>query len=402
MEIRHGAATDVGRVREHNEDRLLADDDLRLYAVADGMGGRAAGEIAATIAADTLRSAVASHRSRIDAHAQGNGVHPHEITAVLCEAFAAASTAVFEASLESDERRGMGTTLSALLVAGRHGFVAHVGDSRVYLVRDGRASQLTRDHSLIDELVRGGHLTRADAGTPEVQRLRNVLARAVGVGPDLAVDALHFEVLPGDAFVLCSDGLSHYVEGPEIAEAVDDEIESAPARLVRTACDRGGHDNVTVVAVQCTRGTTEDEIRAARFRRNSAALRRVPLLSDLDERQALFVALSTETVEAAPGVLLCAEDAPSQALHVVLEGNVRLLRDGALVGELGAGAWFGDATLVDRWVRSPAAVAVDHVRVARLSRDALVAVTHREPEIGLRVIQAFARSIAAGDRPAVR
>lgn len=402
MDLRHGAATDVGRVREHNEDRFLADSGLRLYAVADGMGGRAAGEIAATIAADTLRSAIAAHEGALATQGRDGRLPPHELTNILCEAFSSASGAVFQASLNTEERRGMGTTLSALLVAGPHGFVAHVGDSRVYLVRDGAATQLTRDHTLVDELVRSGHLSREDAGAPEVQRLRNVLARAVGVGPDILVDALHFEVLPGDGFLLCSDGLSHYVDEREIAEIVAADVDQAPACLVQLACDRGGHDNVTAVTVRCVRTTADDDIRAARFRRNAAALARVPVLSELDARQALLVALAAETLEVAAGARVCEEDPPTQSLHVVLEGRVRLLRDGKPVGETAAGEWFGDAALVDRWVRTPEAVAVEPTRIARLSREALLAVTLREPEIGTRVLQTFARSVTAGARPAIR
>jgi serine/threonine protein phosphatase PrpC len=403
MDLRHGAASDVGRVREHNEDRFLADTDLRLFAVADGMGGRAAGEIAATIASETLRGSLESRREALSAYVHGSGPRqPHEVTNILCEAFSAASAAVFEASLGAEDRRGMGTTLSALLVAGSHAFVAHVGDSRLYLVRDGAATQITRDHTLIDELVRSGHLSREDACAPEVQRLRNVLARAVGVGPDLLVDALHFETLPGDGFLLCSDGLSHYVDEREIAELVAADAEAAPATLVRLACDRGGHDNVTAVAVLCGRGTSEDEIRGARFRRNAVALAQVPVLAELDPRQSLLVALAAETVEVAPGARVCEEDPATQCLHVVLEGRVKLLRDGAEVGAASSGEWFGDAALVDRWVRTPEAVAVEPTRIARLSREALLAVTLREPEIGSRVLQTFARDVAAGARPAIR
>jgi serine/threonine protein phosphatase PrpC len=402
MDFRHRAASDVGRVREHNEDRFVAEPDLRLFAVADGMGGRAAGEVAATIAADSLRAALSAHGERLAAQSRDGNLPPHEVTNLLCEAFSEASGAVFQASLGAEERRGMGTTLSALLVAGNHAYVAHVGDSRVYLVRDGTATQLTRDHTLVDELVRSGHLSREDAGAPEVQRLRNVLARAVGVGPDILVDALHFEVLPGDGFLLCSDGLSHYVDEREIAEIVSADVDAAPDCLVHLACERGGHDNVTAVAVRCSRSTADDDIRAARFRRNAAALARIPVLAELDARQALLVALAAETIEVPAGARVCEEDPASQSLHVVLEGRVRLLREGKPVGESAPGEWFGDAALVDRWVRTPEAVAIEPTRIARLSREALIAVTLREPEIGTRVLQTFARAVTAGARPAIR
>jgi serine/threonine protein phosphatase PrpC len=157
------ARSDVGRTREHNEDTFLCDRALGLYLVADGMGGHAAGEVAAALAAQTVAESVQRGASVVRAFAEGvAGVRAEDVKRLLAEAVRAANTAVFDASRADAQRRGMGTTLTALLLAGDRAFVAHVGDSRAYLLRGGEVRQLTEDHSVLNELRRRGRL-RDDA-----------------------------------------------------------------------------------------------------------------------------------------------------------------------------------------------------------------------------------------------
>jgi protein phosphatase len=232
-----GCATDVGLVRANNQDQLLVCPGL--YAVADGMGGHAAGEVASLTAVRTLRSAFESSTPRsADA---------------LAEAAKAANLAIWELARTNREMFGMGTTLVALAVVergdGTNGLaVVHIGDSRVYLLRDGTLHQVTVDHSLVQELVDDGQISEAEAA---VHPQRHVLTRALGVEPTAGVDLIDLSSDPGDRYLLCSDGLSR--------EASDDQIASvlrrfanpseAAKELVALAKSRGGSDNITVVVV---------------------------------------------------------------------------------------------------------------------------------------------------------
>ncbi len=185
-----GATTDVGRVRDHNEDAYLVDDDMGLVAVADGMGGHQAGEVASATALEALRSAVRS----------GQGIR---------EAVEAANDAVYEKSTSDERLQGMGTTLTAAtLAAGGTLLLGHVGDSRAYLRRDGELRRVTSDHSVIEELVQSGELTEAQA---ETDPRRSMITRALGLEPGVEVDLYPIELRAGDRLMLCSDGLTSMV-----------------------------------------------------------------------------------------------------------------------------------------------------------------------------------------------
>jgi protein phosphatase len=233
MRLVMGAATDVGRVREGNEDAYLVDDGMGLIAVADGMGGHRAGEVASATALEALRAAV-------------NGGRP------LREAIEDANSAVYEKSLTDASLRGMGTTLTAgTLAAGGTLIVGHVGDSRAYLLHDGELRRLTTDHTLVEEMVRDGRLTADEAA---VHPLRSRITRALGVEASVEVDVYPVELLPGDRLLLCSDGLTGMVQPDEIAATLrrEDDATRAATSLVDAANAAGGEDNITVVVVTVT------------------------------------------------------------------------------------------------------------------------------------------------------
>jgi serine/threonine protein phosphatase PrpC len=233
MRLVMGAATDVGRVRDGNEDAYLVDDAMGLIAVADGMGGHRAGEVASATALEALRAAITSGRP-------------------LRESIEDANEAVFTKSHTDASLRGMGTTLTAgTLVTGGTLLVGHVGDSRAYLLHDGELRQVTDDHSLVEELVREGRLTADEAA---VHPQRSIITRALGVDSSVNVDVYPVELVPGDRLLLCSDGLTGMVQPDDIAAAL--RRESDPGRaataLVDAANQAGGEDNITVVVVAVT------------------------------------------------------------------------------------------------------------------------------------------------------
>jgi protein phosphatase len=232
MRVLVGAATDVGRVRERNEDGFLTLEPL--FAVADGMGGHRGGAVASQVALEVL-SQMKGDSMTGDGAADG-----------LAEMLIQANEAVLERASGEPRLSGMGTTLTAAVVQPGRIHLAHVGDSRAYLLRDGTLRQLTEDHSLVQRMVNEGKLTPEEA---EVHPHRSVLTRALGVEPGLQVDQQTIEVRPGDRILLCSDGLTTMVPEEEIKRIVEesDNPQRAAEALVASANSAGGLDNITAV-----------------------------------------------------------------------------------------------------------------------------------------------------------
>lgn len=250
--------TDVGRKRAVNEDAFVVDDTLGLYVVADGMGGHSAGEVASHQAIETLHNMVMREREVLAeleelpklVEPPGTGPSPTVVRRaqrVLESAVQNATYMVFGMAEADPTRKGMGTTLSALFLRGDVAITAQVGDSRVYLVRNGRAQQITEDHTLIAWQLKQGLITAEEAKS---STKKNVITRAVGSREYVQVDTGCVPVEAGDAFLLCSDGVHGYLEPEEIADVMALGARQAPMRLAELANERGGRDNITSVAVE--------------------------------------------------------------------------------------------------------------------------------------------------------
>jgi protein phosphatase len=230
--------TDVGRKREHNEDSHLVRVDVGLFAVADGMGGHQAGERASRMALDTLSEVLKPPEKSADRE---------DVLAALRDATQAAGAAIFDAAQSDPDLQGMGTTMTSLWFHGGRVYLAHVGDSRAYLFRDGRTQQLSDDHSWVSEQVRAGMMTEEEA---KESKFRHIITRSVGFEREVMVDGAAIPVQAGDCYLLCSDGLSNYVDAEEIGRMLTARFyRDVPRLLVETANDRGGDDNITVVLV---------------------------------------------------------------------------------------------------------------------------------------------------------
>ncbi len=250
MRIDASARTDVGRVRKNNEDAFRIEPDLDLYVLSDGMGGQAHGEIASAMAIEAVvehcREANSDHATTLF----GNG-RPDlcERSNRLMSAVRLANRRIFDSAVENPAREGMGATIVAAWLDDRRISLAHVGDSRAYLMRAGSLEQLTADHSLVAEHVRRGTMTPQEA---ENSQLQNILVRALGTQEQVEVDADEHILIEGDVFLLCSDGLTHMVTDPEIAStlATYEPAEAAAVHLIELANLYGGDDNITVIVVR--------------------------------------------------------------------------------------------------------------------------------------------------------
>ncbi len=236
-----GAATDAGRVRSDNEDSFVA--EPMVFVVADGMGGHQAGEVASAIAATTLRDRLSGGAASVD---------------VAVAAVVEANAAIFQGAHTNVDQRGMGTTVTAMVVvpdggAGPRLAVLNVGDSRTYVMRAGRLRRVSIDHSYVQELVSTGHISEFEARN---HPRRNIVTRALGIEPSVRVDTWVLPFVRGDRYVLCSDGLVDEVEDDAIAEilAVHPSPQAAAEALVDAALRNGGRDNVTVVVVDALEG----------------------------------------------------------------------------------------------------------------------------------------------------
>jgi len=251
MKIRYAVASDMGRVRKNNEDAFIANPALGIFAVADGMGGHASGEVASRIAVESLQDFLAR------AGRERDGPITEDRTAVLSSpanllvnGFRLANQRIYKSSLEKEEYKGMGTTLVAVYLSGSSAIVAHVGDSRLYQIRGQAIEQVTEDHSLVWEQYKQGLIPKAAlSSSPN----KNIITRALGLQPTVDVAVQERIPQPGDSLILCSDGLSDLVLEEEIltiSNEASGDFDRACNDLTRLANQRGGKDNITVLLIQ--------------------------------------------------------------------------------------------------------------------------------------------------------
>jgi PPM family protein phosphatase len=276
---RHTGMTDTGRKRRHNEDSFVVAPPL--FAVADGMGGANAGEVASGLAVETLRE-----------ESNDDSAGERFVVSLIQEA----NRRVFQRQTDDAEASGMGTTMTVALIEDGIVRIGHVGDSRAYLYRDGEIRQLTEDHSLVGELVRSGKLSAEEA---ETHPQRSVITRALGTDPDVDVDTFTVDAQPGDVFLLCSDGLYSMVGTDKILDLLRrhrNDLDAAAKELISAANKKGGEDNITVVAFEIARAG--DETVALPTAAAPADEQRTPDEEDtLDESQGV-PAVTTQVISA--------------------------------------------------------------------------------------------------------
>lgn len=241
MEI--GVCSDVGKVRDINEDAYsIPDDSLNLFMVADGMGGHNAGEVASSRAINSIRDFMKKHVRKDIPQSE------EELCQLLKSAIHKANQDIFLESLRDAKFQGMGTTITAILILSKL-YIAHIGDSRAYLIHNDRISQVTQDHSLVGELLRNGTITENEA---KVHPQRNIITRALGTEENINIDIYEIDFKQDDVIVLCTDGLSNFVDPEEIKDMLlhCNNVQEGCQSLVDLANERGGHDNITVLAVK--------------------------------------------------------------------------------------------------------------------------------------------------------
>jgi serine/threonine protein phosphatase PrpC len=401
MDLKYWAATDVGKQRDHNEDNFLIDKKLRLFVVADGMGGHAAGEVASSLAVHDLRDVLHENRDLVERFDGGDPeVQSVEILQILEHAVQHACGSIFKRAQAEQEKRGMGTTCSVLLIAGppgaARGFIAHVGDSRIYLVRQGHTHQLTEDHSLMNELIRRGKIKKEDIDGSPYRQYKNAVTRAVGVYESVEVDTFDLDVLPGDNFLLCSDGLYTYFTDEELPGLLGVEnIPDIPKALIEKANTGGGHDNITAICVRVEGEAVGAAERAEDVSLKLEVLKGMPLFRYLSYTELVRVANIAQPKPFDTDKEIIREGEPGEALYVILGGNVRLHKaDGTVITSLGKGAHFGEMALVDRAPRSLSATANEPSRLLEIARKDFNEIIRKEPTLATKLLWSFVQVLA--------
>ena len=392
-DVQFAAVTDIGRERDHNEDNYLVDKKLGLFVVCDGMGGHAAGEVASALAVRTFHEEVKKEAELIaDYLEQKSGaarVSKRDLLNMLEFAVNRASSRVHAEALRDPEKRGMGTTLVSVLLVGQQAFIINVGDSRIYLLREGIVEQITEDHTVYNELIRRKKLPRE-----QVEKLvqKNAITRAVGVYEHAQPESLVLDVLAGDRFLLCSDGLSRYFQddlavfGGYLAEPV---IDTAVRSLVEGANDQGGIDNITVVLVAVGDPAARDEGRARRLQLKRDLLARMPLFRPLTDLEILRVLQVTDVVGFKHGQTVMKQGDRGEELYIVLHGSVRVMRGEAEIARLSQGDHVGEMALVRSQPRSATVISEGESELMVIRRPDFFEILRKEPQLAVKLLWQF-------------
>lgn len=355
-ELNFAALTDVGRKREHNEDNFLVDKSLGLFVVCDGMGGHAAGEVASALAVRTFHEEVRREAELLADYASGktgvDRVSPRDITNMMEFAANRASARVHAEASRDEKKRGMGTTLVAVIVAGQQAFVTWVGDSRLYLLRDGVLEQVTEDHNVLNELVKRKKMPRE-----KVEKLaqKNAITRAIGVYEHAEPESMVLDVVSGDRLLLCTDGLYQYFEDDldtlsgRMAKA---DLEVATQELVEFSNEAGGSDNITGVLVSVGEANERDTDRARRLQLKREMLAKMRLFRPLNDRELLRVLQVTDVMTYDDGAKVMQQGETGEELFIVLSGELKVIRGEAVIATLSPGAHVGEMALVRNQPRS--------------------------------------------------
>jgi serine/threonine protein phosphatase PrpC/CRP-like cAMP-binding protein len=385
--IRFWPKTDVGRVRDANEDSFLVDDGLHLFIVADGMGGHAAGEVASNVAVHTARETIWKERDLLDKFERGlDSATRQDVLRLMELSVQNACSAVFAEAQKDPSKRGMGTTIVVLLLIGSRGFIAHVGDSRIYLMRADSVHQLTEDHSLINELLKRGRLTPEQIAK---LNMKNAVTRAVGVYESVEVDTLDFDVLAGDRFLLCSDGLSEYAQPSDLLRLFRElPDESVAQALVDLANERGGHDNITALVVKLpdTRGL--DRL-ASEVNLKLETLHLMPLFRHLTYQELVRVMNITAVRTYAHNASVLDEGEEGDEMFIVLSGAALVHSGDSMLTRLGPGQHFGEMALVDKSPRSASVSSEGQSKLMVMKRRDFFDIVRKDHDVAVKLLWSF-------------
>jgi PPM family protein phosphatase len=387
--------TDVGRKRSHNEDFVMLAPELGLFMVCDGMGGHAAGEVASETAARAVKRHINEHRKVLEDF-DDSAPARDALLRLVDDAVQRATKEVYALATSERGKAGMGTTLTMVLCTNTVGVMGHVGDTRLYMLRAGRLHQLSEDHTYINEMLRRGMAT---AGDLKNGPYANVITRAVGIQANVRVDTLCFDILPGDTFLLCSDGLTKHLESNEELQRVmaNDAAQSIPNQLIETANARGGTDNVTAVILRSEGESGDDQIdrnRTTEVNLKLDTLKDIALFKHLDMGELCKVLNVARAQEVEKGEVVLREGEPGDSLYAIIDGKFVVTRAGQPITWLERGSHFGEMALFNSRPRSATITALQRSRVLVMDRGRFNELIQKEPQLGIKLLWAFSQVLS--------
>jgi serine/threonine protein phosphatase PrpC len=404
VKIHAFGASDVGRERTLNEDAYVCDPDRGLFIVCDGMGGHAAGEEASAHTVRTVHQAVHSAWAHVEA-VRASKASAETLVPVLRAAVEQACAEIYDAGVRDKTKRGMGTTCTALLLAGTQGVLAHVGDSRMMILRGGVLTQLTEDHTYVAEAIRTGLLKPEEA---EKSPYGNIVTRAVGPQRNVMVDTLVFDVVDGDTMLLCSDGLHQYTPNPaELAEQLSGgNTDVVVRKLITLANERGGSDNISavIVRVPTVNSAPQHDSNAVT---DIDTLRHIDLMREMSMSEVVRLSQGFRKVRVEAGEFVVREGEATDIFYVILEGRVEIIRGNQRVNILPKGSHFGEMAILSLKPRSASVRTLEPCRLLIAQREELYQFLQGEPMLAAKFFWKLAQTLSlrldefyvAADRP---
>ena len=388
MRLEAAGLSDVGTQRDNNEDCFLLDTELGLYVVCDGMGGQSAGEVASATAIETVQSTLKVFKADLENFKDTPSARA-QLAKLVEHCVQQASKKVYQLARSTNGRAGMGTTLSMMVVQGHVGVIGHVGDSRIYLLRQGKLDQLTQDHSLLAELVRGG--------TP-IEKLRNsvlggMLTQAVGLQPNVKVDTLFVELIEGDRLLFCSDGLvGHFETPPEVQSLL--VANASPREFIDFANGADHGDNVTALVINVSHSPErpvedaqkQDEYVLAKLN----SVKNVWLFKRLNLREFSQVMNRVGELELEPGVTVIEEGELSDKLYIILQGRLEVSKGGEVINVLESGQHFGEMALLSAKTRTATVKTLTVTSLLTIEKEDFTALLEENARLGTKLLWTLA------------
>lgn len=378
MKIHAFAASDRGQRRETNEDHYLVDESLGLYVVCDGMGGHAAGEVAAERSVAFAAEFIRERRDVLQTASRSPGGY-FRVLELAEAATEEASRRLYDLACSESRCAGMGTTMTMLLIVDNKAVMAHVGDSRLYMLRRGELHQLSSDHTLANEWLRVGGAAHEEA---LASKYSHVLTRTIGQQELVQVESLLFDLFPGDTCLLCSDGLSNYFDDRDILTdyLASGDLSAMPARLVEFANSRGGADNITLIALRAAANSKSAD--AADIQHRIDVLKSTFLCHGLSVSRLMRVLNIASIIECAAGQRLLSIGQKCDGLYVVLDGRLSVEDDPVLSSDVLPGDCIAESALLQTGTIHASVVADAPSRLLFISGSQFGKLTRRQPKLG--------------------
>lgn len=378
--------TDTGLVREGNEDFFINDNEAGIYIVCDGVGGNAAGEVASKCAAETAYQYILDNKERFDE------TFDVELAQLVEEAVQEACRVVYNRSKTEKSCAGMATTLSMLYIINNKAVMGHVGDCRIYLMRNNNIHQISNDHSLVAEMVKQGLLTKEKA---ELSPYANVITRSIGHEESVQVDTLVFDIIPDDLLLIASDGFTKTLKGDgELVSLLTGNVKELPEKLVGVANQRGGGDNSTVIVISAKSEENRRDTRTRDIMLRISTLNQLYMFKELDLKE-LFIVLEQVNVRSCKaGEQIIEAGALDNSLYIVFDGEFEVTKDGKHLANISGGKHFGEMALISDCPRSASVKALTDARLLVIERADFDKILAKHSDIGVKLLHKIAEELA--------